>query len=46
MQNQISLVDILENMQLECGNVLLKMGRSYIKAEEQNAVYFFILISY
>jgi len=44
MQNQISLVDTLENMQLECGNVLLKMG-SYIKVVEQNAIYFFILIS-
>jgi hypothetical protein len=44
MQNQISLVDTLENMQLECGNVLLKMG-SYIKVVEQNAIYFLILIS-
>jgi len=33
----------LENMQLECSNVLLQMG-SYIKVVEQNAVYFLILI--
>jgi len=31
-------------MQLECGKVLLKMG-IYIKVVEQNAVYFWILIS-
>ena len=44
MQNQISLVDTSENMQLDCGNVLLKMG-SYINLVEQNAVYFLILVS-
>jgi len=41
IQNLISLVDTLENMQLECGNVLLKVG-SYIKVVEQNAVYLLI----
>jgi hypothetical protein len=40
IQIQISLVHSLENVQLECGNVLLKMG-SYIKTVEQNGVYFF-----
>lgn len=44
IQNQISLVNTLENMQLECSNVLLKMG-SYFRVVEQNAVYFLILIS-
>ena len=44
IQNQISLVDTLENTQLECGKVLLKMG-IYIKVVEQNAVYFWILVS-
>jgi hypothetical protein len=36
IQNQISIVHILENMQLEFGNVLLKIG-SCIKAVEPNA---------
>jgi len=44
IRNQISLVDTLENMQLECGNVLIKMG-SYIKVVKQNAIYFLILMS-